>query len=1220
MPFTPSTRNPAPVCNLQLDLLGTPRLCRDGLDISGRIKYRKGLALLAYLAIHGGLWQPREKLAALLWPDLPLAAARTNLRQVLNNLTTLLNTPTGTGPLEKDDQAIRLQPGPGLQVDAQLLLQESAERPPEAPWLHDLTGGLAHLAGEFMAGLQLNNAGEFEDWLLAVRRDMAGRAASLLERLLQAHREAGHLAEALAPARLLVQLAPCDEARHLTLMTLLAEQGDLDGALAAFTLLERALKKEGGGPPGNALLRLRDELKHQLAERADGQPSPTLPQLPELRGLTALYCDFCLAPDSGMAADGEFMAALQELIHRRGGKVASTIGRGILAVFGLPPSLERSVERALIAAEEIRSGPARAMTPRMGICHGRMLYQGHATAPHLLGEIPDLAMLLGWSASPGETLVNGAVADQAGPDFAFRPAGNRTLPGMAAPLETFNLTGHRPPRPHQGVRNGLPFAGREGELGQLLALWDDARAGKSRIALIRAPAGMGKTRLAAELSRQVEIMGGQVRHIACRLELQHHPLAAVLASLEALAGIERHDGPSRRREKSEQVLAQAYPQLALEHREALAVLMAESAMGSSGIQAKRTAFSALLGLVDCLIERRPTLLVMDDLHWCDLTTLELLGQFVKSLGDRPVLLVLTGRAEMLADSPPTLTRRFDLPPLTPGEALALVAAADRSAHIPPEERQRIAGSCGGIPLFIERLAKDWLEGIDHRQPVEELLQSELDRLGPAKDVLRSAAVLGVSFSLELLRALLPDAPVQAALEAAIGQRLIVALDDDLYEFSHALIRDTAYQSLPPGQQQALHRHAAYLFLEAEAPQAEAVARHFSAGRCWKEAALWWNHAGSAAMAREFAADALRCFEEADKMLEAWDAPLADRQAVQIRRGYAAQMAQGFGSPLAHRLFSQVAEELGRHMPLEGSRRQTYFAALSGRYMGGSSQGEVEGLNIARQLASLAQTDIERLMASFALGNSLFWRGQLAEARIWQEKGTDLAGRLLPRDRIRYCVDDPAVTCRAFLGWNLWFMGEEAEACTVAAQSVALAREGGRTHALCFALTFSVAMHWCRDDVETVLAQASEGLSLARQYGLPLWESVNSLFLLWAQARLGVLEDNRPLFGAAAQMQLAYQAGITTSRWIAARALVAQAAWSEAEALIDVTIQEAVVNEDEYCIADVVWLKGECLLQREKPREARRHFARAEAMAEQQQALGLLQRFRLRKAQLQALPG
>jgi hypothetical protein len=312
--------------------------------------------------------------------------------------------------------------------------------------------------------------------------------------------------------------------------------------------------------------------------------------------------------------------------------------------------------------------------------------------------------------------------------------------------------------------------------------------------------------------------------------------------------------------------------------------------------------------------------------------------------------------------------------------------------------------------------------------------------------------------------------------------------------------------------------------------------------------------------------------------------------------------------LGHRLFSEVAQKIESVAWSVVDHHASLFAALSGKYMGGSSQGEVEGLLIARRLESMAQTDTERLMACFALGNSLFWRGELLEAKYWQLQGIALAAQLPPGERIRYCVDDAAVTCRAFLAWNLWFLGDEAAACAMVREGVALARRGRRTHALCFALTMGVAMHWCRGALGEVVELASEALELAQRYGFALWAGVNQLFLLWAQAKSGALADAGALFGAAAQMQQAYQAGITTSRWIAADALMVQGAWGEAESLIDLTIAEADFNEDLYCLPDLLWRKGECICRRVSAEEAAAYFGRARELARAQQATGLLARF------------
>jgi len=1177
---------------MQLTLLGRLTLLRGGEDLSKRIKYRKGLALLGYLAVHAGQWQPREKLARLLWPDLEAEAARNNLRQVLYNLSTLFDG--AASPLQKDSRAIRLQPGERLALDLVWLDDASLDRlgnggKADAGWREQLETAAPALLGEFLDGLQLDDSPELDDWLHASRHHFHARAALLLQRLGDIRQEEGRPDAALALARLLQRAAPLDENHTLRLMRLLAENDERSAALALFDTLRQRLAVELGNRPGPALQALKNQLARDT--RQDSQP--------ELRWLTVLYCSPGGDSAEDWAEDEQLLADMQARVERRGGQVLSVCGRGMLAMFGAAG--ERSTERALLAAADIHKGAAARLAPRSGVSAGKALVQPAAPRPRLLGVLPDLAMLAGWSAAPGEILVTSAVVGEAGLSFRFDPAGEHRLPGFDAP-QTFHRCGQAlAPLLPEG--SDSPFAGRDEELAILEGLWREARAGQPRAALLRGPAGLGKTRLASELARRVWQQGGQVRRLGCSLELQHRPLGPLIASLEAFAQLDDSASASARHMQLASALQRAHPTLDAEAVEAIAALV-EHGNNAQPPLPKEDAFRALSRLLVAFADG-PTLLIVDDLHWSDHATLELLQLLLPELGAHPLLLLLTARPDTQLASAGLNLQTLDLAPLPQAAALALIARHDPAQHIPPAERQRIAEACGGVPLFLERQALNWQEGGSHSQTVAELLQNELDRLGKAKPILMAAAVLGQRFSRQQLGALLPDTATAPALDAALDSRLIAEEDADSFVFRHALIRDAAYGSLAPARRRQLHRQVAELLCRHDKPAAENVAGHFSAAESWREAEQWWSRAGEAAMAREFAADAMRCFEAALASLARLAESGGERaMELRMRLGYAAQQAQGFGSPLAHRLFSEVAARLEAE-GLGERRRGRLFAALSGRYMGGSSQGEVEGLDIARRLEKLAQTDTERLMAAFALGNSLFWRGQLEEARSWQQRGIELAGRLGARDRVRYCVDDPAVTCRAFLGWNLWFLGDDAAACTAAADAVALARQGRRAHALCFALTFAVALHWCRQDRAEVLRLAAEAHALAARHGFSLWEGVNSLFLLWADAAGDTPTASALLFGAAERMRLAYQAGITTSRWIVAHALLAQAASEEAAQLLDLAIREADVNEDQYCLADLLWLKAGCT-----PNAAHAAALReqAQSLALSQGAAGLLRRF------------
>ena len=1212
---------------LGLRLLGRPRISFAGEDITRRIKYRKGIALLGYLAVNAGLWQSRDSLADLFWPKLGLSAAKTNLRQVLNNLGAVLNASAVGEILQRDEKAVRLVLCPSLQLDTALLSDTVLERvtadaPGSRHWRQsEVEPWIQGWGGTFLEGVDFVDMSEFGDWLDASRNYFGKRAMLLLEHICSAQYDEGRLEAAIRTARLMADLNPQDENRSLVLMTLLAESGNGSGALEVFDALQRHLESELGMPPSERLIALRDNIVHGISTRFS-LISLSDPAIYELRWVVAMHCDFALHQGE-VDFDGALLDRVASLVEQRGGRVVSIAGRGMLIVFGLADGGERSAERALIAARDILNSGSRASALRIGICAGRVFYRAAANMPHLLGEAPDLARSISFSAAAGKVWVAEVIVQLAGPSYRFVAIDEEVFPALGGGYTLFELSDAQPRQAESSPSLDLPatpFVGRHAEMLGLQALWQEACAGRSRIAVLRAPAGFGKTRLVNEFADAVLAAGGKLLRIACQLELAHQPLAALLRGLD-LSPVAIN--PAEKFPLQVSDLQARFPDLGRESIEALGTLVGEGARQHlEELASKSTVFSALVEVIEQMVGQGPALLVVDDLHWSDLATRELLGIFARGLAQQKLLLVMTSRPEMTFDCPASLGKEIELAPLDEAESLSLIEACANERGVTPDERQRIALAAGGIPLLIEHLLRGWHEGGHHLLPLNELLQGELDRLGTARRVLRAAAVLGGSFRRQDLLDLLPENNVAAALSRAMAQGLVKALAAGVFCFQHDLIREVAYNSIQPSRRQSLHEQAARLLESQSFRPAEEIAHHYTAAGCRLEAARWWGKAGASAMEREFAADAVACFEKALAMLallgEAADPVFVC--AIQLQLGHAAQVCQGFGSPLAHRLFSEVAQKAESAAWSAVDHHANLFAALSGKYMGGSSQGEVEGLLIARRLESMAQTDTERLMACFALGNSLFWRGELLEAKYWQQQGIALAAQLPPGERIRYCVDDAAATCRAFLAWNLWFLGDEAAACAMVREGVALARRGRRTHALCFVLTMGVAMHWCRGALGEVVELASEALELALRYGFALWAGVNQLFLLWAQAKSGALADAGALFGAAVQMQQAYQAGITTSRWIAADALMVQCEWGKAESLIDLSIAEADFNEDLYCLPDLLWRKGECLGRRASAEEAAPYFFRALELARAQQATGLLARFAARDPRISLFAG
>jgi len=1149
-----SPRKQAPSA-VRLVLLGRPQLsCGD--DLTPRIKYRKGIALLGYLAVHAGTWFTREVICDLLWPQLTITAARSNLRQVLNNLDGLLLRSEAL--LNRNGNTLAL--APGLDTDIALLSDATlariaADTPAARQWRErDLEPWAAHLCREFLSGLQLSDTPEFDAWLDAQRLHFKTRALLVLDGLCRAQHREGRLKAAIQTARHLVASAPLDDDHNLLLMSLLAEAGNGREAISVFDTLRQGLAAEMGVEPAEALIAMHKELEGRVKTAAS--PSRLNAGESEVRQIVALYCVSHLA-------EAENLEDFRTIVDMRGGTVVAALGRGLLAAFGLDHGAERAAQRALLAARDLVSrGDAGSSAPRIGISAGRVLLRLAPGMPLLAGETPDVAKLLGWEAQPGEIMVSEPVALQAGEWFRFEFFGERSYSGIEATHRLYRLAGAA----SLVSACNAPLAGRDDELALLNGYWNEAVAGRRKVVFVRAPAGFGKTRLAGSFADQVSSRGGNVRHIRCRLEHQHEPLAPVLAEFGTVLDT---DG--------------------------------------GGVLPKSAILGAIIASLKDEIEDSPTLMVVDDLHWSDRATLEFLAQLVHDLEAQNLLMIVTTRPDVPFDLSDDFNESIELLPLEEADALSLIAAHDPANAIPSEERIRIARICAGVPLFIERQVKSRIEGGHHHLSIVELLQNELDQLGTDKHVLYAAALLGNRFERRHLSALLPGVDVDSALARSVDRQLIDPALAGAFLFRHALIQDTAYCCLPIARRKQLHERCARILIAEPDVATEEVAQHFSAAECRDEAVVWWLKAGETQMATEFAADAVVSFGKALEQLELPESAAgpAQMRAVRVRLGHAAQVADGYGSPLAYRLFTGMVAEL--EVVPERDNEQL-FSVLSGWYMGSSSFGKDEGIAIAERLHALACNDAQRLMSCFALGNTLFWLGRFEEALDWQRQCIALAGTVPLDDRLRYSVDDSAATARAVHGWTLWFLGDEAAACAASDEALAVARKGGRAHGLCFALIFAACMHWCRGDAEQVGILTREALALAKRHQFPLWEGVAGLLLLWAQARSGHLVDQSELFGAAKLLQQALPSRVTTSRWIVLYGLLALDEWDEMEGLLETTLREIESQEEQYCLADLVWLKSRCLLRRREVAEARRHRQKALDIASAQGARGLSARF------------
>lgn len=1138
-----------------LTLLGP--MCLELPQGPAALRYAKGRALLAYLALHRDQWVARRTVASLLWPALDESRALTNLRQVLAPLQRALGAEGARLGLQAERERLMLAAHEGLRIDACLLMAPVPDLGDEASQRH-LEAALPAPGQPFLADLFLPDCPDFEEWRTQAAAQLRERHRGLLRALCEAQQASGRLAAAVQSARQVLTLDPLDEAAAARLMQLLLQAGDRRAAEQLLADTDALLVRQLGRRASAGLRRLLDP------EPAAG-PAPAAPGASrwERRPLALLWLP--LEPESetdeGWHGLAQRQDAARALLQRWGARCLPGLDGGLLAVFGLRADGEAPEWRALLAAQELLSGamtpevPSGRSLPALGLECDEALLRLQGSHWQLMSRQPQRLQQLAAQARPGELLL--------GPAAAVRLAGRvhvheRAIEGQPGARQWLAMRELRAPA--LPLRNCL---GRELLLHELRLHWLSACRGQPAWVVLRGEAGIGKTTVAASFARSLQ--GGPALCLSwsCRLEWQHQPLAPLRQSLQSLPAQAHALLPARLQQMLE---GQVLPGPAL--------------------------FDACFAWLDRLSARQPVLLWVDDLHWADQATRELLARYAAWMDRQRLLILVSSRPEVPLEPAGAEPHCIEVQPLEEGAAGQLLRTLDAQGRLAADRGAAILAAAAGIPLLIESMVQSELDGHPATgDGVQALMQAELDRLGAYQPVLQAAALIGPQFDEALLAELLPDTQVREALHRAGDSRLILPDGPGHSRFRHALLQEAAARSVLPAQAGAWH--AGLARLQARRGAAPAVlARHLEASGQMEAACESWWQAGQAALRQEFAADAEASLDRAWRLAAAGALPdAARRQTLDLDRVRALQMHEGYGSAQAHRLCAQLLQAPAPAVADDEADRRLRFVALSRLYMGAGSQGESGGLRVARQLAQAARTDGERLTACFALGNSLFWRGRFEEARHQQRLGLDLLPRLSAEARRQDLGDDAGVLLLAFHCWTLWFCGDAAGADAAAEQGLSLARSEGRNHALCFMLTFAAAMNWTRGRPHPVLRHAGEAQALAARLGYPLWQGMNGLFLAWARVRTGHREAASQVLQAAEQVDRAYKAGRSTARWILASTLALLGQHEPALRLLRPALPEAELDEDHYCRPGLLMLLS----------DAERHtgdWARAEALASQ----------------------
>lgn len=879
----------------------------------------------------------------------------------------------------------------------------------------------------------------------------------------------------------------------------------------------------------------------------------------ERRQLTVMFCDLvgstALASRLDPEEMGEVIRAYQIAvtgeITRFGGHVAKFMGDGILCYFGWPAAHEDEAEQAVRAGLAVVAAVGALQTPqgetlaaRIGIATGLVVVgdlvgSGEARERAVIGETPNLAARLQAVAAPGSVLVSDSTRRLLGADFDLTPAGPLSLKGIDAPVAVHWVRGSRETvsrfDAHQ-PKVPLPMIGRERELATLLDHWTRARGGEGRCLVLIGEAGIGKSRLVRELHDAVQQDASVTIRYQCSPYHRDSPLWPAIQQLSFAAGIAAAEPEAGKRAKLRALLRRAIP----DEGEALSLIGAllgleppdDDPQRKLPPQQRRT--RTLRALVDQLVglaKAGPVLLVVEDVHWIDPSTLELMELALERASSCPVLMVLTSRPpfETWLSRHPRVAR-LTLNRLDRDATGALIDGVAGGKALPAEIVDEVLAKTDGVPLFAEELTRAVLESglLDEdaeafslKGPLPPLaipsslydsLMARLDRLQPVKEVAQTAACIGREFSYRLLAAVsnLPEDRLVEALEQLQDAELIFgrgAPPVAHYAFKHALVRDTAYQSLLKRRREKLHRRIAEQLVVLEPgiadTQPELLARHFTEAGLVEAAVEYWWRAGIISVARFAHREAASHYARAlDLLARLPPGRERNEREIALRLAYVVPLiaTHGFGS-------SAVWSCAGRAKDLcDGATQERTLFAVHRAVWNSSLMREPvpRTVELAHELMRLARAggDPAQIAAAHrAVGYSAQIAGRLYEADAHFVSGITLADQL-PDEAFTIFGEHPGMVCRVYQGWGQCLMGSPDGGERLAHAAIAHARARGNPHALAWALVCTGFIAMFARNATLAAEVGAEALTVAREHRLPQWLAFAQEVAGWAACAHG----------------------------------------------------------------------------------------------------------------------
>lgn len=939
----------------------------------------------------------------------------------------------------------------------------------------------------------------------------------------------------------------------------------------------------------------------------------------EYRYLSVVFCDLVGSTALTIALGAEKMReinrAYQEtcraIIERYGGYTARFMGDGIMMYFGFPVAQEDAAERAIHVGldivksmESLNQRIARKtgveLSVRVGIASGRVIVDrigaGESEESNAVGEAPNLAARMQGLAKPNSIVVDNDTRRLAGNMFEYRDIGQRELKGMPSLTQAWEVIGYSEVESRFAGGPMSTIVGRDEELSLLLSRWHQAVQGEGQVIVLSGEAGIGKSRIIEEFIEHISSQEYKSFRTYCSSYQTQNPMYPILERVRRQMNLLESDSDALRQEKLERVLIGEYGF----SQELLGIFSSLMNLEIDGVypSLETTATQQLLMLQEAFIaylldsaETGPVLMLLEDAHWVDPTTRNLVDALVRKTQDALMFMVISSRPEKCPDYKQSYVTRLSLNRLGKEQVNSLIGNIAKDRHFNEDTVCRIRDKCEGVPLFIEEITTMIIESgggqidvaknetVNVPTTLQASLLARLDKLGTAKQVAQMASVIGDRFDTEILSVLsgYEVSTIESMLENLVEHEVLDrhSVNNTMqYEFRHALLRDAAYSSLLSSSQNSLHTKIANHLSRKKGDfvrsNAGLIAYHFFHASDRDNAFKFWLLAGNNAFEAGATMEAVELFNSAKECIpsDKSNEILEHVYQLHLQRGHALNAAFGAASADAYQSFREAVEvsKVLQNIKLQITALDWEFGITFNAGMLKKSLIPVQTMKEIGERHDHLTATISGYqgmgMAHFAMGEFDLAEEALARG-LRRGEGQDIGVNCYPSMSLNYLANTEYIT------GNTDSARKTCEAALTSAREESVHSITAALNNSCYTLVFL-------GEAESVRQYAGELIELSERKGQYMYKSRGLFFKYWAEAALNENSSClQKMFDAISVLRASKEEiDLTCLLGLIAELQIASEKHDEAWTTLETAINLALKNHERFYLAELYRLSAD----------------------------------------------